>query len=117
MQKNLIKPENIEEYKNFAFNKNMVGVAIGLVLATAFQKTVTGISDYLIMPIVNYFIGNVDGNWRNLVFHPLQGMNIEIGKLIGTIIDFVIITLVLFLLYKTIIKRLWPNIKIETEKK
>lgn len=105
--------KELEEYKKFAFDKNMVQVAIGLVLANAFQKTVTGISDYLFMPIVNYFVNSTDGNWRDMVFTPIAGMNIEIGRLAGMFCDFFIITLILYLIYSKILKKIWPEMQLK----
>lgn len=103
--------KEFKEYKEFAFNNNMIKVAIGLILANAFQKSVSGISDYLIMPVINYFIGKTDGNWRNWIWQPLEGMNIEVGHLLGTLIDFVILSAVLYFIYSRILKRLWPNLE------
>ena len=102
----------IQDYKNFAFNKNMMSVAIGLIMATAFQKTVTGVSDYLIMPIVNYLAGKTGDDWRKWVIHPVNGMNIELGHLLGTILDFVILTIVLYFIYQFILKRICPDLTV-----
>ena len=104
--------KEFQDYKNFAFNRNMLGVAIGLILATAFQKTVSGISDYLIMPIVNYFVIGTGDDWRKWVAHPVPGMYLEIGRLIGTMVDFVILTLVLYFIWAKIMKRIWPDLEI-----
>jgi large conductance mechanosensitive channel protein len=109
--------KEIQEYKHFAFSQNMIQVAIGLILVAAFQKTVTAVSDCLIMPIVNYFINATNGNWRDLKFEPLVGMNLEIGHLIGAILDFTILTLLLYLIYTKIVKRIWPELGVVTEKK
>ena len=104
--------KEFQEYKNFAFNRNMMGVAIGLILATAFQKAVSGISDYLIMPFVNYLVVGTGGDWRTWVAHPVPGMNLEVGRLIGTMIDFVILTLVLYFIWAKIMKRIWPELEL-----
>lgn len=101
--------KEFKDYKQFAFNENMMKVAIGLILASAFQKSVSGISDYLIMPIINYFVSRTDGNWRNWICQPVQGMNIEIGHLIGTFIDFIILSAILYLIYSRIMKSFWPE--------
>jgi large conductance mechanosensitive channel protein len=105
--------KEFQEYKNFAFNRNMLGVAIGLILATAFQKAVSGISDYLIMPFVNYLVVGTGGDWRTWVAHPVPGMNLEVGRLIGTMIDFVILTLVLYFIWAKIMKRIWPELELD----
>ena len=109
--------KEFEEYKKFAFNRNMMGVAIGLILATAFQKAVNGISEFLFMPIVNYFVGSADGDWRNMVVHPVPGMNIEFGRLLGTMMDFVILSFVLYFIWSRMMKKIWPEIEIVTDKK
>jgi len=112
--KNFIDPnKEFQDYKNFAFNRNMMGVAIGLILATAFQKAVSGISDCLIMPIVNYFIVGAGGDWRTWVAQPVSGMNLEVGRLIGTMIDFVILTLVLYFIWAKIMKKIWPELEMK----
>lgn len=110
---NPIIDKEIEEYKKFAFDRNMVQVAIGLILANAFQKTVTGLSDYLLMPVVNYFVNTTDGNWRDLVFSPLPGMNIEVGRLAGIFCDFFIVTFILYIVYSKIIKKIWPEMQLK----
>lgn len=102
----------IEEYKKFAFDRNMIQVAIGMILGNAFQKTVTGLSDFLIMPIVNYFVNSTDGNWRDLKFSPFVGMNIEIGRLAGLFCDFFIITVILYIIYSKILIAIWPEIRL-----
>lgn len=110
--KNIDPHKEFQDYKKFAFNHNMMGVAIGLILATAFQKAVSGISDYLIMPIVNFFIVGTGTDWRNWVAHPISGMNLEVGRLIGTMIDFVILTVVLYFIWAKIMKRIWPELEL-----
>lgn len=101
--------KEIESYKKFAFNKNMIKVAIGLILVTAFQKTVTAVSDYAIMPVINYFVNATNGNWRDWKFHPIIGMNLELGQLIGALLDFTILTLLLYFIYTKIVRRIWPD--------
>ena len=101
----------INEYKKFALSKNMFQVAIGLLLATSFQKTVTAVSEYFLMPIVNYFLGKTNGNWREWVISPILGMNIEIGKLAGVLLDFFVLSFILYLFYSRILKKFWPEIE------
>lgn len=102
--------KEIQDYKQFAFNQNMVQVAIGLILVSAFQKTVSAVSDYLIMPIVNYFVNATNGNWRDWKISPLPAMNLELGHLIGALLDFTILTIMLYVIYTKIVKRIWPEL-------
>lgn len=115
MEKQFIKKEDldkeIQDYKQFAFNQNMMQVAVGLIMVAAFQKTVTAVSDCLIMPIVNYFVNATNGNWRDWKVHPAPGMSLELGCLIGALLDFTILTILLYFIYTKVVKRIWPNIE------
>ena len=109
--------KEIKNYKKFAFNQNMLQVAIGLILVAAFQKTVTAVSDCLIMPIVNYFVNATNGNWRDWKIHPIQVMNLEIGHLIGAMLDFTILSVLLYFIYAKIVKKIWSDIENKEEEK
>lgn len=118
LEKNLL-PElkkEVDEYKKFAFNKSLVALALALILANVVQKFVTNISESLFMPIINYFILATNGNWRNLILCPVDGMNLEVGKLCGSFIEFSITTLILYLIYSKIVKRINPDANIEIKK-
>lgn len=121
MEKHFIKKEElnkeIQEYKNFAFSQNMMQVAIGLILVAAFQKTVTAVSDCVIMPIVNYFVNATNGNWRDWKICPLSGMNLEIGHLVGALLDFTILTILLYLIYTKVVKKIWPSLNDKIKEK
>jgi large conductance mechanosensitive channel len=103
--------KELEEYKKFAFNKDMMQVAVGLIMAAAFNKVVTAICDYALMPVVNYFVngGASAGNWRDMVIHPVAGMNVEIGHLIKAFLDFLIISLTLYIVYIKVYKKMFPD--------
>ena len=109
--------KEISEYKKFAFNKNLMALALALILANVVQKFVSSISESLLMPIINYFINVANkGNWRNIILCPVDGMNLEIGKFCGSFLEFVITTLVLYVIYSKIIKRFHPNVELEIKK-
>lgn len=91
--------QELNEYKKFAFNKNMVEVAIGLVLATAFHNATKAIADSILMPILNFALAETDGDWRKWKFQPIGGLNLEIGNLLGSLIDFLIVSFVLYVIY------------------
>lgn len=115
-KKNFVDVEKeLESYKQFAFGKNLLNVAVALILATSVQKFVSSISDHLLMPLINYFISKADGDWRNLILVPVEGMNLEIGKFGGAMLEFFITTMVLYILYTKIIKRIDPEAKLEAK--
>lgn len=119
-EKNLV-PEikkEIDDYKKFAFNKNLMALALALILATVVQKFVTAISESLLMPIINYFVNaaHSTGNWRNMILCPVDGMNLEIGKFCGAFLEFTITTIVIYVIYSKIVKRFSPDAEIELKK-
>lgn len=119
MSEKRILPElgkEISEYKKFAFNKNLMALALALILANVVQKFVTSISESLLMPIINYFtnIANND-NWRNIILCPVDGMNLEIGKFCGSFLEFGITTLVLYVIYSKIVKRFHPDVELKKD--
>ena len=49
----------------------------------------------------------------NLIFTPVQGLNIEVGHLVNAFLEFTIITIMLYLIFQKIIKRFDPEAELE----
>jgi large conductance mechanosensitive channel len=92
--------EMLNEYKNFAFKDNIVKLAIAFVLGGAFQKVVSSTSDNLIMPLINYLILHTGQEWREHLFEPTDGIKFETGKFLGATVDFLLISIFLFIIWK-----------------
>jgi large conductance mechanosensitive channel len=90
----------IQEYRKFAFKDDMLKLAIAFILGGAFSKTVTAISEYLIMPILNFALHFTGENWRTATWEPVEGLILEIGKFGAAAIDFLLISIVLFYMWK-----------------
>ena len=107
-ERNLVSREELDEefqkFKSFAFQQNMVNVAVGMVLATAFGKVVTAISNNLIMPIVNYVLSTTGEGWRAAVWKPIPSLTFEVGAFVGSFVDFLLTAVVLYVLYIKIAK-------------
>jgi large-conductance mechanosensitive channel len=88
-------------------------MALALILATQTQKFASCITESLLMPIINYTLSATNGNWRSLIFIPLEGMEIEIGKILNSFLEFTIITILLYLVFQKIIKRIDPEAELE----
>lgn len=114
--KNFIKREQLveefTEYKKFIFSSNLIAMALSLISAQTIQKFVSTISDSIFMPIINYLISKTGGNWRNLIFMPVNEMNIEIGKFLGSALEFVITITFVYIIYTKIMKKINPETKI-----
>jgi large conductance mechanosensitive channel len=79
-----------KDFENFALKGNVVDLAVAVVIGGAFGKIVTAFVEDLIMPAVSGVLP--DGDWRQAKYFGLT-----VGHFLGSIVDFCIIALVLFL--------------------
>lgn len=112
----LIGEKEFKNYKNFALKDDMFKLAIGVILGNSFNKVVYGVSDYLIMPVFTFLISKTGQQWRQWEFSPFFGLTFELGHLLGTFIDFLLVSIILYLFYikliqKVIIKNEQPILK------
>ena len=87
-----------KEFKEFAMKGNVVDLAVGVIIGAAFGKIVTALVSDLVMPPISYFTSKGGSDWRTLTVGP----NIKIGDFAGTILDFMIVALAIFLIVKGI---------------
>ena len=96
----------VKEFKEFAMRGSVVDLAVGVVIGGAFGKIVTSLVDDVIMPFVGYITGGVDFSEMKYVIKPEDAANevaevaISYGNLINTIIQFIIVAFVIFLVIK-----------------
>jgi large conductance mechanosensitive channel len=90
----------IAEFKDFIGKAGVLGLAIGFIMGTVIGRVVTALVQDLIMPIPGAFIQG--GDWRKaIVTIPIgNGMSFGIGDFVGVIIDFAIISMVIFVIAK-----------------
>ena len=82
----------IKEFKEFALKGNMIDLAVAVVIGGAFGKVVSAIVSDLVMPIVGAILPG--GEWRTFTATPLK---LQVGDFLGAIIDFLIVSMVIFL--------------------
>lgn len=115
-EKNFISRDQIskelQDYKEFIFSSNLIAMSLSLLSAQVIQKFVSTISETVFMPIIKYFMGKTDGNWRNIIFIPVEGMELEIGKLFASGLEFFITITLVYVVYSKIVKKINPDIKI-----
>lgn len=107
--KSLIGEKEFRNYKNFAFREDMLKLTVGVILANSLNKVVYGFSDYLVMPIFKFCLSKTGDGWRTWRISPLNGLDFEIGNLLATIVDFILISIVLYLFYIKLIKKLFGS--------
>lgn len=86
----------VKEFRDFAVKGNVLDLAIGVIIGSAFNKIVTALVDAVIMPILGMLIGDASK------FQALEIGGIKIGILVQAIVDFLIIAFVLFLVVKAL---------------
>lgn len=99
----------ITEFKTFIARGNVIDLATAVVIGAAFGRIVTALVDGTIMPLLGYLTGGVSvSDWR-YVLQPasvdqagteVAEVAITYGSFIQTVIDFVLIGLVLFLVLR-----------------
>lgn len=85
-----------EEFKAFISKGDVVSMAVGLMVGSAFTAIITALNECIITPVLGLFIGGLD--FSGLII-PI-GSGILIGNFIQAIINFLITAFVLFLVVK-----------------
>jgi large conductance mechanosensitive channel len=97
----------LQEFRAFAMRGNVIDMAIGVVIGTAFGKITSSLVADVIMPPLGILIGKV--NFKDLKVTLLESegktaVTLNYGSFLQEIINFSIIAFVLFLLIKLISK-------------
>ena len=100
------------EFKEFAMRGNVMDMAVGVIIGTAFGKITTSLVNDVFMPLIGLLIGGVDLGQLNIVLKPevldeagqvvTEAVTLGIGTFLSTVIDFVLVAFVIFLMVKTI---------------
>jgi large conductance mechanosensitive channel len=84
-----------EEFKDFAFKGNVIDLAVGVIIGAAFGKIIDSLVKHIVMPLVSIFVpgnqGYLDWKWM------IGGKEIPYGLFLGEVVNFLIVSLVLFL--------------------
>jgi large conductance mechanosensitive channel len=83
-----------EEFKKFAFKGNVVDLAIGVIIGAAFGAIVKSLVDDIIMPLIGLLLPG-DRGYEGWVWQ-VGDKAIPYGKFLGSVVNFLIIALVLY---------------------
>ena len=119
------KPAWIEEFKEFAIKGNAMALAVGTIIGAAFSTITKSLTDDLIMPIINIFMGGTDFSdakiklprmpWVEPTYEivvdeagvetaQLVENYLTYGNFISAVINFLILALVVFFIVKLVNK-------------
>lgn len=98
-----------EEFKAFIMRGNVLDMAVGVIIATAFGAITTTLVQKVLMPLIGCIFGGVDLDKLNIVLKEAvmngeevvkEAVVMEIGTFITAIINFIIVALIVFLIVK-----------------
>ena len=94
------------EFKQFISRGNVIDMAVGVIIGTAFTAIVNSLVKEVIMPFVGWLIGGINFSDFKIVLSPAVGETPEVAILYGSflnqIINFLIIAFVVFVMVKAI---------------
>ncbi|MBE6967085.1 MAG: large conductance mechanosensitive channel protein MscL [Ruminococcaceae bacterium] len=97
------------EFKAFISRGNVLDMAIGVIIASAFGKITTSLVNDVLLPFISLIFGARDMTALNLVVREAvmdgevvvkEAITIGFGTLVGTIVDFILVALVVFAIVK-----------------
>ncbi|MBK8052513.1 MAG: large-conductance mechanosensitive channel protein MscL [Saprospiraceae bacterium] len=90
----------LNELKNFLFKGNILELAIAVIVAGAFGSIVSSFTEDIIMPPLGLLVGGIDFGDLKFVLKAAEGdapeVAINYGKWINTIINFLILSIILY---------------------
>jgi large conductance mechanosensitive channel len=103
----------IREFREFAMRGNMLDLAIGIVLGAAFGRIITSLVNDMLMPPIGLMLGGLDfaslfialrgGPYPSVAAAKAAGApTINYGVFLNTVVDFVLVAAVLFLVVKQV---------------
>lgn len=90
----------ISEFKEFAMKGNVMDMAVGIIIGSAFTGIVTSLVDNILSPVIGLLTkGNFDG-----LAVDFFGVTLKYGSFIMAVINFLIVAFVLFVIIKAMNK-------------
>jgi len=86
----------LREFKNFALKGNVMNLAVGVIIGAAFQGVVGSLTDNILSPIIGLLTGQ---NFDSLQLEIL-GTTLKYGAFITSVVNFLIMALVVFILIR-----------------
>ncbi len=94
----------ISEFKEFAMKGSLVDMAVGIIIGGAVGKMISSLVEDVIMPPIGVLMGGVDFSDLSFVIQKAPEVAIKYGAFVQTLIDFIIIAFVIFIMIKVINK-------------
>lgn len=87
----------LKEFKEFAMRGNVLDLAVGVIIGGAFGKIIGSLVNDILMPFIGLALGGVNFSEKAIT---VGAVVIKWGAFVQTVIDFLIIAFVIFLIVK-----------------
>jgi len=94
------------EFKEFIIGGDVLDLAVGVVIGSAFTAIVTQVVEGLITPLVGWFVAAITGT-RNLEsslsildWSPVPGVTFQFGEIVSAVVTFILTGFILFIIVK-----------------
>lgn len=96
----------VGEFREFISRGSVTDLAVGVIIGSAFTAIVNSLVNDVVMPFIGFLIGGYDFSGLKLVLSPAVGEKAETAILYGSflqsVVNFLVIALVIFLMVKGI---------------
>ncbi|KQZ02852.1 mechanosensitive ion channel protein MscL [Caulobacter sp. Root1455] len=99
----------IQEFREFIARGNVIDLAVGVIIGAAFNSIVKSLVDQVVMPPIGLAMGGLDFSKMEWVLKPedpattaVEKVAVQYGAFINTVIQFLIVAVVVFLLVKLV---------------
>jgi large conductance mechanosensitive channel len=90
----------LEEFKAFISRGNVMDLAVGMIIGSAFTAIVSSLVDDVLMPVISLFTGGIDFNDWGIKL--AGGGMVRLGSFLAAVINFIIVAFVIFMIVKGI---------------
>lgn len=107
-----------QEFKTFAMKGNVIDLAVGVIIGTAFSKIVSSLVNDLLMPVLSLIIGKISISDLSVTIASRIGgepIILQYGLFLQNIIDFLIIAFSIFIALKFVNKLMRTDKKEEVK--
>lgn len=98
----------VNEFREFAMRGNVIDLAVGIVIGTAFGAITSSLVKDVIMPPIGYIMGRVDFSklkWTMIeASEGVEAVTINYGLFIQTLVNFIIVAWAMFMIIKVMNK-------------
>jgi large conductance mechanosensitive channel len=89
----------LKEFREFAMRGNVMDLAVAVIIGGAFGKIITSLVNDVLMPLIGLALGGVNFSDQAIIVRDAM---VKWGAFVQSIIDFIIIAFVIFMLVRTI---------------